>query len=200
MSLSQHLGLCGSHRTGKTTLAREMSVQFDNVEAHLITTAGVFQQLGMDPAKHYTFAERMDVQFKILENARTQWQIGRDRGHRYSVSDRTPLDMLAYTLADVTNSAECSGAVLEQHVENYTRACFDATEEFFDALIFVPIAIPVQVDPAKSSASTFVPYMQHISHLVYSLLTQTPVATFYLPHQSVRISDRLDYLAAVARR
>jgi len=59
--LEGNLGLCGAHRTGKTTLAIAISSLL-NIPFVRTTTSQVFAQLGLDPA------EPMDFQNQFFQN------------------------------------------------------------------------------------------------------------------------------------
>ncbi|MFN6383158.1 MAG: AAA family ATPase, partial [Pseudanabaena sp.] len=90
--LEGNLGLCGAHRTGKTTLAIAISSDL-NLPFVRTTTSQVFAQLGLDPAEPMDFQTRLFVQNHVLDAAEQVWQ----ESASPFISDRTPIDMIAYT-------------------------------------------------------------------------------------------------------
>ena len=91
------LGLCGAHRVGKSTLAETFCA--DTGMLFLRTSvSSVFMHLGLDPAQDYPFSMRLSIQKAVLANLVETY---RSAGTRAFVTDRTPLDLIAYLLADV---------------------------------------------------------------------------------------------------
>ena len=58
----------------------------------------VFKQLGLSPKLDYPLSQRIDVQRRILDACEKQYR-SVDTG--VFVTDRTPVDMMAYMLADI---------------------------------------------------------------------------------------------------
>ena len=91
-----NIGLCGAHRTGKTTLAIALSkkLKMPFVE---IGTSKLFSDRNLDPAKPMDFRTRLHIQRVILNHAESIW-FEMDESF---ICDRTPIDLAAYTLAEV---------------------------------------------------------------------------------------------------
>ena len=90
------LGLCGTHRTGKSTLAKAYALA-EGVPYLQTGATQVFLDMGLDPKVDYPLDVRIQIQKRILESFDKQYSAaGRD-----FITDRTPIDMMAYTLADV---------------------------------------------------------------------------------------------------
>ena len=101
------IGLCGSHRTGKTTLAKEVSCK-TGLKFIQTSTSEVFAQNGLDPSEPMDFSTRIWIQNKVVSAAEEVWK---GAGERF-ITDRTPIDMMAYTLADIDGASSVDFAVL----------------------------------------------------------------------------------------
>ena len=151
-----NIGLCGAHRTGKTTLAiavsKELRIPF--VE---IGTSKLFSDRNLDPAKPMDFRTRLYIQRVILDHAEDIW------GEMYErfVCDRTPIDMAAYTLAEVQGKTLDEG--LEGELADYLSDCQEVTERCFSHLFLVPPAILIVDEAGKASPSRG--YIEHIHRL-----------------------------------
>ena len=152
------IGLCGAHRVGKTTLAQAVS-QASRLPFLQTHTSQVFKQHGLDPAEPMTFATRLSIQREILSAAVTVWSQAEGR----FISDRTPLDMAAYTLADIQGTTPVDGTA----VTAYLNDCLHASNQFFSTLIVVPPGIPLINEPGKATLHSG--YIEHLYTLVVGL-------------------------------
>ena len=94
--MKQNIAFIGAHRTGKTTLAKAVC-EATGVPYVPISTSQVFKDNGLDPSDKLDIWTRFDIQKKILLHAYDIWF---DMDQQF-ICDRTPLDMLAYMLADI---------------------------------------------------------------------------------------------------
>lgn len=147
-----NIGLCGAHRTGKTTLAIALSEAL-NMPFVPINTIEVFERFHLHPKESIGFRTRLEVQEAVLEKARDIW-FEMDEPF---ICDRTPIDMAAYTLAEVQGNT--LDKELEQELEHYLADCFMLTTRYFDYLFLIPPAIPL----GKASLSKG--YIEHIHRL-----------------------------------
>lgn len=152
------IGLCGAHRGGKTTLAEALAESLALPFARTSTSA-VFARHGLDPAQALDFATRLWIQGEVLAAARGVW--GQFPGG--FVTDRTPLDFIAYTLADVHGGQSVDAAALRQYLEN----CFAATRAFFSLLVVVQPGIPLVPEAGKAALNPA--YIEHLNSLVLGL-------------------------------
>lgn len=152
------IGLCGSHRTGKTTLAGEIAAATGRVFVRT-TTSDVFAANGLDPAEPMDFVTRLWIQDKVVECAEQIWQAAPPR----FISDRTPIDMMAYTLADIRGETRVDFVALESYMDR----CFEATNRYFDELVVVQPAIPLVLEQGKAALNRA--YMEHLNLLILGL-------------------------------
>jgi len=156
--MNKGIGLCGSHRTGKTTLAREIAGR-SGLEFLQTTTSEVFSRHGLDPSAAMDFHTRLWIQHKVVEAAEKVWQGAAGP----FVSDRTPLDMMAYTLADIQGGTAVDYAELESYLDH----CFAVTNSFFSDLVVIQPAIPLVHEQGKAALN--LSYMEHLNVLVKGL-------------------------------
>ena len=153
-----NLGLCGAHRTGKTTLAIALSSHL-NIPFVRTTTSQVFAQLGLDPAEPMDFKTRLFVQNHVLDAAEQIWEGSASP----FISDRTPIDMIAYTLGDIQGKTDVDFDLLNQYVER----CFASTNQFFQNLAIIQPGIPLVYEEGKAALNAA--YIEHINVLVIGL-------------------------------
>lgn len=180
------IGLCGAHRTGKTTLARVFAEKHGLAFVETSASA-VFKEMGYDPAHTYDFKTRLTVQEEILRRFDVLYA-----GHPAAdsaITDRTPLDMLAYTLAEV------DGLRLdvedEARLRRYIDACIAVTNKRFSVLLVVQPGIEVVSAEGKASLSNG--YIEHLNTLILGLTVDERIkaAHFYLPRMMLDLEDRV---------
>lgn len=152
------LGLCGAHRTGKTTLAELLSIKI-NKNFVRTTTSEIFRQFGLNPSQPINFEDRLQIQKQILISYEKTWSL-LDRDF---VSDRTPIDLMAYTLADIQGSTDVDFLELNKYIES----CFEATNKYFKLLIVIQPGIDLV--PADGKAALNKAYIEHLNSLIIGL-------------------------------
>ncbi len=177
-----NIGLCGSHRTGKTTLGESISRK-TGMPFVRTSTSEVFKECGLDPSKPIEFVKRLWIQHKILDAAEKEWEAE----HREFITDRTPLDMAAYTLADIQGSTQ----VEIRELEGYLRRCVDTTNHFFKMLVLVQPGIPLVHEEGKAALNQA--YLEHLNFLILGLCHDDRIkGTFLcLPRNVRKIDDRV---------
>ena len=172
------IGLCGSHRTGKTTLAEDIS-QRTGILFVKTSTSEVFKEHGLDPSKPMEFSKRLWIQHKILDAAEKAW----NSSHGQFITDRTPLDMAAYTLADIQGSTEVDFGELE----GYLGRCIRVTNAFSKLLVLVQPGIPLVYETGKAALNEG--YLEHLNFLILGLCNDDRIkgTLLYLPRD---ITDR----------
>jgi hypothetical protein len=179
------IGLTGAHRTGKSTLAKAFAEQ-QKVPFLQTLASKTFKRLSLDPKRDYSLSERLYVQHHILDDCRAVYaQAGMDR----FVTDRTPIDMMAYTLADVTR--ENVTQPLAKIIESYMKECFDVCNAYFPMLFVVQPGIALVEAEGKAPAN--VAYVEHINSLIMGLVIDDRYLGnhFYLPRTTTGLQDRV---------
>lgn len=166
------LGLVGTHGSGKTTLCEAFAAAHPGTTFIKTGVSDVYKAMGLDPKTRMTLERRMEVQEAVLSHLCEQWEKGLlkhpgDEG--WVITDRTPYDMIGYTLAEVSGyddiSEELSGRVL-----NYILRCRLAAQAF-DGFVHVPIALPMVADPTgKVRAASSLAYRVHLDMLMIKAL------------------------------
>lgn len=177
-----NLGLCGAHRTGKTSLATALSFALDMPFIPLNTT-DIFLKCQLNPSKPMEFRTRMDIQQQILDQAVDTWfEIDQP-----FISDRTPIDMFAYTIAEV--QGDTLNARMESELEDYKLRCQQATEKYFGGVVLVPPAIPIIDAIGKASSSRG--YIDHIHLLCLGLLHSYHITSYVIDEDVTNIEARV---------
>lgn len=182
------VGLCGSHRTGKTTLARAYAERADMAFIETSTSA-LFKELGFDPKADYDFATRLYLQRKILEMMNKAYC----NADRLFITDRTPLDALAYTLADVQRANVTDGALIKE-IAQYQRDCFEVLNRHFAVIMVVQPGIALKDEEGKAPINQA--YIDHLNYLILGLTVSEAVKCrhFYMPRHILDLEDRLEAL------
>lgn len=136
-------GFSGVHRSGKTTTAKEVAARM-RLPFVATNASQVWKELGVDPSAPMSFSDRMKGQYRILEEFSSAYSL-----HRVFVSDRTPVDLMAYTLADIRSSNEVDHSVLI----DYLNACAEVTMAYFSAILVLQPGIPYEQAMWKGMAS-----------------------------------------------
>jgi len=181
-----NLGLCGGHRTGKTTLAQAIAAQ-KNIPFVKTDTSGVFKKFGLDPSLAMDFDTRLMIQHHILAAAIAIWE----QESKSFISDRTPIDMMAYTIGDIQGKTE----VNFDELADYLNLCFAATNKFFQQLVIIQPGIPLVYEVGKAALN--LAYIEHINILVMGLCSdrrlQSPVLC--LDRSTVSLEERIKSLS-----
>jgi hypothetical protein len=131
-----NIGLCGAHGTGKTTLAIALSQKL-GIPYIPIDASSVFLQHGFHPSDKLDIFIRLRLQEEILDKTGNIWF---NVDEPSFISDRTPLDMVAYLLADIGNGE--LNERMQSRVMVYLQTCFNVTARYFDKIVLIPPAIP----------------------------------------------------------
>ena len=190
------LGLSGAHRTGKTTLAQKYAQENDIV---FVRTSGseVFAMLGKDPKAEYPIGERLAIQEAILTAFTKQYQEAERRGGDGGwISDRTPIDLASYMLADVQRSTVNSPEVAAL-VNNYVERCMKVASDHFAAIILVQPGIQTVEEQGKAQACPA--YMEHLNLLQRGMLAdgRLNAMKYFIPRKYTSLQQRIDCIERV---
>lgn len=153
-----NIGLCGAHRTGKTTLAMELA-RLKGSQFVRTRVSEIFKESGLHPAQPMDFATRLNIQFRILDACESDWQAA---GKNF-ITDRTPVDLMAYTMGDIQGETQVSYPEFDRYIER----CFHTANAFFDALVIIQPGIPLTEADGKAALNKA--YIEHINSLVIGL-------------------------------
>jgi len=135
-------GLAGSHRSGKTTLAKELSEKF-KFHYYDASVSKLMAEAGINAVGLVSLEDRMGAQEYLLEK---HYEITQKLPRPF-ISDRTPLDMIAYTLGEVT--MHNVNPQLSERIERYVNRCLTVTANTYDSFIIVRPLEGYEVDPTK---------------------------------------------------
>jgi hypothetical protein len=176
------IGICGAHRTGKSTLAEKLA-HSAGIPFVQTTTSQVFAEAGLDPSQPMNFSTRLMIQQKVLSAGEAVWSSSKQP----FVSDRTPIDMMAYTLADIQGTT----VVDFPQLSTYLQQCFASTNRFFRYLFIVQPGIPLIYAEGKAALNPA--YIEHINTLIIGLCQDTRLSSKVkiLPRSLIDLSERL---------
>lgn len=158
-------GLVGSHRVGKTTLATRLSQDTD-LPLVLTSTSAVFKAHGITLRESISTDDRLRVQDEILDAAIEAWS--KEEGA--FITDRTPIDMMAYTLADVSATTNHTPEQIAA-MRTYMKRCFDAGNRFFRLYVLIQPGIPIIEDATNKVTGALNPiYMEHLNAVMQGLM------------------------------
>lgn len=183
------IGLCGAHRTGKSTLAA-MAAKRLNIKhiASPVSEIAKSYNFNMDEdrrdAPHF-FTMQKHILVAIAESVKDEASF---------VSDRTPLDAAAYLFADV--QANTGDADWQEQVLNYQAKAIAATHNLFDAVLLVPPAIPF--DPMDGKPGGNLAYQEHHHLICAGLVGELSIPCAQLPRELVSLQERVNAVVEMA--
>lgn len=138
-------GLTGSHRSGKTTLARKIA---DDMGLHFlkIETTEVAKANGFDPVAPMSYGRRAELQLVLFDDFCKQLAAA----PRPVITDRTPLDHIAYLLAETTMlSGATINAAQMKILDDFIGKALDFTVQSFDTVFALAPLPNYEVAPDK---------------------------------------------------
>ncbi len=185
-------GLVGAHRVGKTTLAHHMT-QATDCSLLLTDVGSVWDAHGLDPSEPIPFGQRIAIQNDILDHCEALWY--GEVNHFFT--DRTPIDMMAYTMADIAGHMALTERELQQF-RAYQARCFRSTHRFFGTLFLIQPGIKLADPGDKPCARMDMAYMEHLNTLMNGLMYSTACKTssYVMPRSKVDLKARVNWLLA----
>lgn len=186
------IGLCGSHRTGKTTLAQAVSTEL-GIPFCQTRVSKVFSDLGYIPSVDYPLETRMLIQDAILTDCLEVWS----HCDTQFITDRAPIDLMAYTIGSIRQ--EEITPELDKVIQNYLIKCVTATNMYFSDIIEIRPVIPIQ--PETGKANIMKSHIDHIAYLVSGIIASgqfskdTSIST--LPLRLTNIDDRVFFVTSM---
>lgn len=158
MSEIIHYGLSGAHRVGKSRLQHVIADQ-QGITVLQMPTQKTIEGSGHTLRAEYSYAERLDLQYRVL-NA-YQELLEENVGYSW-ISDRTPIDTVAYLLADVQRSGRTEQE--EQRTIEYIDRALALTVKHYHGILVIQPGIKIVDDPTSSQPSPA--YIEHLSAII----------------------------------
>ncbi|WP_156507106.1 AAA family ATPase [Comamonas thiooxydans] len=184
------VGIAGVHRTGKSTLMKALAAA---AAWHPAPTdvSGVIKSLGMRADKQHSFDDRMKIQWAVLQHLREHCLELRKLGVP-CVTDRTPLDLVMYTMAEI-GPETITDPAQRAEVRRYVSECYAVANEFFSVvLVLQPGIEPVQADMKGSMCDA---YRDHLNLLMLGIAMDSRARNLrvIIPASKTDLSDRVSY-------
>jgi hypothetical protein len=154
-------GICGAHRSGKTTLAKrvaeELGIEF------IDTSFGSISKGKRNPVAPMTLRERLDIQVHGLERHLELIL----QASRPAIVDRTPLDMFGYLLAEfhMTSDRHADADVLEG-AAYLAEQYLEAVKLNYDMVFFTEILPVYEVDTSKPTPPNNRAFQLHLDAII----------------------------------
>lgn len=155
------IGISGASGTGKTTIAQAIA-QSTGVEYIGSVAREVYNSLGLTPRDNYSFSTRIMIQEAILKESERRYV----NAKRIFITDRTPIDFMAYLLADIQRET----LEIEQTVavNAYLKRCIEVCNRYFQSLVILQPGIEV-IDDGERPVETM--YNEHINYLMLGVVS-----------------------------
>jgi len=129
------------------------------------------------------FGTRLSIQRDILSAGESVWM--EEAGP--FITDRTPLDMAAYTLADIQGTTAVDSVSFKRYIDD----CLAKTNSFFSTLVIIPPGIPLVPEPGK--AALHEAYIEHIHTLVVGLCHDARISAkiYCLKREVLSLDERV---------
>lgn len=184
------IGISGSHRTGKTTLAQAFAKRYE-IPFVRTSASEVFQAIGRDPTKEYPIEERISIQETLLFAFEKQFEEAQKRS-RIWISDRTPIDLASYMLADIQRSTFENCPKLADMTTSYVRRCIERTNQWFSTLMLLQPGIGLVAEEGKAQCCPA--YIEHLNYVQAGLLQDSDVsaAVYKIPRHYTNLEHRIE--------
>jgi hypothetical protein len=183
------IGLSGAQGVGKSTLAREASVVIE-LPFVQTTTSSVFRESGLDPAIRLSFEDRILIQNRILNTLDEQW--GAVTDGRF-ITDRTPLDMIGYTLAEIGQEPMTTDQ--EVKLRRYIQKCAEVCNKRFSAIIVVhpPMQLFPRPENQEGKAVNTWGFVEHVNRIILGSVSHPSIKVnhFFIPSHMTDLKARV---------
>lgn len=182
------MGLTGAHRTGKTTLAKELC-EINEAPLAASFASQVAADLGINLEVPMSFTTRLYFQ-EVLLDAYEALYASFDC---LFFADRTPIDLAAYLIAEVPN--DLADPHMIERVGRYVERCFAVTEKYFCMVTMVQTGIPYRAEEGKPLPNNA--YQEAINTIILGLLYDDRLeATIdVLPRSLIDHNERLSWIS-----
>lgn len=156
------LGICGAHRTGKTTLARTMA-ETSGLFFLESKVSDTFRRMRIDPRADLLFEDRLYVQYQILYDMERLYL---EAPTSHFITDRTPIDVYSYLLADVQRSTLTP--VQEDDLQRFWEEICRIVNQHLELVMVIQPGIELIEAEGKAPATTG--YIEHVNALIIGLV------------------------------
>lgn len=181
------IGVSGGHRVGKTSLCKRLADEL-GIEFVQGSATPIFQKFGRMPADALPFAERLEIQFELLNDYEQRLS-----GKRDFITDRNPIDYIAYTLAELNNAVAIEQVKLgELKLSQYVSRCFEVSNACLDMGLLVQPGIPLMNDDTKGVCSLMM--IEKLNLLMASSVCdyRSMVPYFIIDREVIDMGERID--------
>lgn len=171
------ISLTGAQRTGKTTMAKAyadtMGIPFIDASVSKILATH-----GLDSSATYSddFGKRLTAQRKLLESLDIMW----DNAQGGFITDRSPLCMAMYTLADITGTSTVTNEQYRELIQ-YVNDCKAVTVKQFNTVVLVPLNPKIELVSTAKSATANPAFIHHLYTVISDLFNDIPRRTDAAP-------------------
>lgn len=193
------IGLLGAHRTGKSTLMNEFVKKYPAVKATTFNVGALQKELGFNSNKQdYPFDVLMQIQEhlyitfdKHLESLRTQDAVLRQES--LYISDRTPLDLIGYTMIHANGNLS---KIQSKWLIDYVDSCIKLTNKYYDKLILIQPGI-TPVKDNDTSAEPILGFMEHLNaiYLSYMIDNRVTPQKLIMPRDLLDLQQRVNFIS-----
>ena len=180
------IGLCGAHRVGKTSLINDLSKKL-NIKKLNMQTYEIFKREGINPNDFIDFNKRLKIQQILLEEYKLEYS-----KHEDFISDRTPLDLIAYTFADINNKVDVNN---QNKIDNYLNNCLTETLKVFDHLFLIQPGIKV-IQEEKGKAKMIRSFQDHLNLIIIGYIIDKNIPCKVIPKEMINFDDRLNFITS----
>lgn len=181
------IGLCGAHRTGKTTLAKHFS-QFNPQIPFIETSVGsvASKKYGVDLNSKEDEKEFLNIQEFLIDELDKIWQ-----SHNYMfITDRTPIDIAAYTIIKTRYSQLFTDDSAQ--VERILNKCKKSLNKNFGLVIQVNLGISYVEEHGKPPTNKIYQQIHNDICLGWGISNFRNIEL--MPKSLIHHTDRIDYI------
>lgn len=185
-------GFVGAHRVGKTTLC----LSIPGYNGVSVSISEMQKKHGFDSSKQdYPFDVRIEIQETCYnEFARLLLEINKPHFKKDPavITDRTPLDLIGYTLIHVPENIDNAQQVW---LRDYIEKCINLTNSFYSNIILIQPGIPLVNDNTTSAPCDSV-MMERLNsiYLSYCIDNRVSANTFMMPRELTDLDERIQYV------
>lgn len=183
------IGISGAHRSGKTTLAKALAEKL-GCELILMDFSDIFQSRGIKTGDILSIPQQIVIQSEILGKFGLL-----TRGKKAFVTDRTPLDMIAYMQSFLSpNAIENMTDLDKEAVHSYIKLCRMVAGNMLDLNIITPSNFEAVEDKSKYSGYMDKLYIDHVENLIRGEAVNGayPVNVVGIKHVDITFEEKLE--------